>query len=574
MAVATIIKQAPASAMADPLTDPFSLQRARRRWHTLRNEQWSYRHQWRDIRDLMSPRSGRYLFNDRDEMPQVKGRAKGRKIINSVASDSKRTLGAGMQGGLSSPARPWFVMRLPDPDLSNYPPVAEWLTDVRDTILLVMARSNFYDSQHRCYEELGLFGTTAMLIEPDFRTIARCRPFTIGEFCLSLDSTYRPDTLYRQLSMTASQIQAKFGKDQSGKKVQLPATVRVALMCGNADVRFEVVHAIEPNLNIDTGKADYRGMAYISFYFLQGGGEDGVLRRSGYKTIPFVAPRWDVVGTDTYGNDCPGMIALGDAGMLQKMEEKSLKALDKFVDPPMNAPASMRSNGGTIVPGGVNYIDNPQLGGSFVPAYQINPNLTDIGNEKTRVEQRIQRCFYNDLFLSLINETKRMTATEVAQRYEEKLMMLGPVLERLQGEGLDPVVERYYAIIEDAGGFPPPPPELAGQTISVQYTSMLAQAQKMVGTEAIEQAAQAAASFGPVEQVNPRFDSDEATKEYMQMLGVSPKLIRSDAQVAQMKAAQQKAAQMQQMAMAAAPAGQGIKNMAAAQQIGQQTQQQ
>lgn len=240
------------------------------------------------------------------------------------------------------------------------------------------------------------------------------------------------------------------------------------------------------------------------------------------------------------------MEALGDIKMLQKIEEKKLKALDKLVDPPMNAPASMKQQGGTVLPGGINYIDVGSGTQTFSPAYQVNPNLQQIGFEIANVEQRIKRFFYNDLFLSIITNERTMTATEVAKRWEEKLMMLGPVIERLHSELLDPVIERVFNIGNEKGLFPPPPPEIQGMDIKVEYISLLAQAQKMIGTTSIEQVA---AFVGRLASVDPsvvqKLDLEETVDQYAELVGAPPKIIRTDEEMEAMREAQKAQAQAQ-----------------------------
>jgi hypothetical protein len=306
---------------------------------------------------------------------------------------------------------------------------------------------------------------------------------------------------------------------------------------GKAESRVMVIHAILP---VNEGRYKYESV----YYELDGGDEDKILRKSGYDGKPFVAPRWDVNGTDVYGTG-PGWQSLGDIKQLQSMEQKKLKALDKMIDPPMNAPTSMKGERVTLIPGTVNYVDSVSGGQGLSPTFLVNPNLQAIRVEVEAIEERIKRLFYYDLFLSLSSATKRMTATEVQQRYEEKLMILGPVTERLEHELLNPVIDRVFEIMLRQKLIPPPPEAIAGMTMKIGYISLLAQAQKMVGSGAIEQLA---GFVGNLAAVNPsildKVDMDEAIDQYGMMLGVPPKVVRSDEDVDKIRA--DKAAQMQQ----------------------------
>jgi hypothetical protein len=261
---------------------------------------------------------------------------------------------------------------------------------------------------------------------------------------------------------------------------------------------------------------------------------------------------------------------------LQKMEEKKLKSLDKMVDPPMNAPTSMRQIGGTIVAGGVNYFDTQQGGQSFVPAYQVNPNLQQIAFEMDRVETRVKESFYNNLFLSVLNEDKRMTATEVAKRYEEKLLVLGPVFERLQAEAMDPIIDRVFDIMFHLNLLPPAPKELPpGMQLKVQYISLLAQAQQMVQTTAIQELVAFAGNMAPIfPAAVDKLNASEIIDQMATATGVPPKIINSDDQVAQIQAQKAKQQQMMQAAQMAAPAADAagaVKDLATAPRNGDST---
>ena len=523
--------------------DVNTTEKYRRRLKQLKNDRQSWGVHWKDIVDFMMPRRGRYLSSDTEKSND--GAKKHGSIVNGSASDALRTIAAGLQGGLTSPSRPWFAISINDEQIMELAQVREWCHDTRNLMLEVLAKSNFYGAIHSVYEELAGFGTSGMLIEEDLKKVIRCRPFTIGEYYLALDNHFEVAALYRQFAMTARQLVEEFGIDN------VTEAVKNSLQSSQGEKTYEVVHVIEKNDGLTPGKADQRGMEFSSIYFEVQADTDKFLRQKGYKSKPFVAPRWYVNGVDTYGAS-PGMDALGDVKMLQKMETKKLKALDKMVDPPMNAPSNMKGKGGTVIAGGVNYVDIAQGQQGFTPAYQINPDFQKISIEIDRVEQRIKRFFFNDLFLAIINTDKQATAYEISKKYEEKMVVLGPILERLQSELLGPVIERVYAIVEELGILPIAPQELQGREIKIEFIGLLAQAQKLVGTTGIEQVAGFVANMAALSpSAIDKFDADEAIDQYADMVGIPPKLIRSDDVVAQIrdgkaKMQAQAQAQMQQ----------------------------
>lgn len=517
-----------------------STERYRKRAKFLWEKQETWRPVWKEISENMLPERGAFLTSPEEE--PNKGERKDRKIINGSANDAVRVIAAGLQGGLTSPSRPWFVLTLDDSDLMEYQPVKEWLHEVRKRMLSVLARSNFYGSTHGLYAELAGFGTGAMLIEEDFTSVIRCRPFTIGEFALGLDAAYRPNALYRRFWLTAEQMAGKFGENN------LSSAVKTALK-SNKDQWFLVHHAIEPAQQVDPTKVDYRGMQFRSCYWEDktSEGEEKFLRQGGYRGIPFIGPRWEVTAVNIYGN-CPGRSSLGDQKMLQKLEEKKLKQLDKHTDPAMNAPAALKKKGGTIISGGVNYIDVQQGQQSFVPAYQTNPDIRPVAAEIDTVERRIRRFFFNDLFLAILGsmDAKERTAMEIAKAHEEKLIMIGPVIEQLQSEMHDPALDRIFNVMDDLNLFPPPPRELVGKTINVQYLGLLAQAQKIVSVQSIERVANYVGALAAVKpDVVDKFDFDQSVDEYAEAMGVPPDLVLSDERVAEIR--QQRAQQQAQL---------------------------
>ena len=179
--------------------------------------------------------------------------------------------------------------------------------------------------------------------------------------------------------------------------------------------------------------------------------------------------------------------------------------------------------------------------------------------EDTRaIQERVNSAFYADLFLMLsMSDRRQITAREIEERHEEKLLMLGPVLERLNDELLDPLIDRTFAAMLRGGQIPPPPRELEGVDLKVEYVSILAQAQKMVALGAIDRLAMFAGTVAQItQQPVDKVDWDQAIDEYGQALGVSPRVIVPDDKVAEARGARAQQQQAQQVAMMAQPMAQ------------------
>ena len=535
--------------------------RWRRSYNHLRAEfkEKSWMSHGKELSDYIMPFLGKNLNSENNSTEKNDGRKKHQEIINSVPKQAIRTCAAGIQGGLTSPSRPWFQLALPDEEMSEVESIRDWLHDVRNILLGVFSSSNFYSQMHALNYELCLFGTGVMIIEEDMETIARFKTLTYGEYVLQLDSKGRPAQLFRLFSMTADQLCEMFGDEN------LTETIKNALLNGDSKTRFDVVHVIEKNQEKKQDKGDHRGMDWKSAYFplVCDCGGNTIFRESGYRTCPFVAPRWQVIADNTYGYS-PAMEALGDIKQLQKLERDKLMAIAKGVNPAMNAPTSMRGKAANTLPGGITYIDVQQGQQGFTESHQVRLNIADVRAEIAAVETRIKETFFNNLFLASLAETKDMTAREVSERAQEKMMALGPILENLMSDSLDTIIDRVYSICDqNLKLLPPTPKEMpAGVPIDIKYISLLAQAQKMVGNSSLEQLLM---MIGQMAQMSPdvlhKFNADEFIDQYASALGVPPKIINSDEEVAKVREKQQAQMQMQQMAQMAPQMAGAVKDL-------------
>lgn len=522
-----------------------------RRLSALRTERSGYLSHWQDLSDYVLPRRGKFNVT----AGQSKGGKQGGKIIDPTGTLALRTLASGMMTGITSPARPWFRLSLPDRDLADWGGAREWLGEVTRRMEHIFAKSNVYNALHVLYEDLGLFGTAAMLIMEDHEDVVRAYPLTAGEYCLANSERLAVDTLYREFPMTVGQLVGRFGLDACSDNV------RSMFRRGDLDTEIDVVHAVEPNDKRVVDAADAKGMPFRSVYFEKGSRTDAALSVKGFRSLPLVAPRWHLAGNEVYGRS-PGMDALPDVRALQVMQKRAAQAIDKAVNPPLVAPPGMRNETVSVLPGAVNFASDPSGKDGFRPVYQVPPDIRGMREAINETQDRIRSAFFADLFMMMSQQDDVRTAYEIKIRQEEKMLMLGPVLERLQDELLDPLIDRTFDIMARTGLIPPPPDELQGQALQVDYISPLAQAQRSVATTGIERLVGFVGNLAAaVPAVLDKVDMDQAVDEYAEALGTPPKVIMSDDKVQgirQARAQQEQAAQAMQMGMAAA---QGAKTL-------------
>jgi hypothetical protein len=257
------------------------------------------------------------------------------------------------------------------------------------------------------------------------------------------------------------------------------------------------------------------------------------------------------------------MEALGDIKQLQHEQLRKAQAIDFQTKPPLQVPVSMKNRDVETLPGGISFVDGAGMG--IKTAFEVNLNLQYLLNDIVDCRDRVRGAFYADMFLMLATQPNtRMTATEVAERHEEKLLMLGPVLERLHNELLDPLVDITFTRMIQAGIVPPAPEELQGMDLNVEFVSMLAQAQRAIGTNSVDRFV---GNLGAIAQMKPdvldKFDSDQWADIYADMLGVDPSLIIADKEVAMVRNARNQAMAAKEQVAAVEQASKATRNLAA-----------
>lgn len=501
----------------------------------LMQDRYSWWASWAELAKFLLPRRYRWLVTPNQ---MNRGSPLNGAIIDSTGTIAARVLASGMMSGITSPTRPWFRLRIEGYGPDDVSPVNLWLAECEKRMMRVFQESNFYNSIAVVYMDLGVFGTAPMLIHEDFDNVIHCTNPCAGEYYVGNDDRLQIRIFYREFVLTVSQCVQWFGLENCSE------TIKGAYRTKGASLTQEIAirHCIEPN---DGAAGIPKSFKFREVYWERGSTNETVLQKRGYYEWPMICPRWDLTGNDAYGRS-PGMDALGDVKQLQQEQRRKAQALDKLANPPMVADVELKNQPASTLPGGVTYVAKPQ-GAGFKPAYEnFRPPIQEIMEDIKQVQERIRIVFFNDLFLMISQLQTVRTATEIDARREEKLVMLGPVLERFQNEALDPVIDRTFGIMKRGGLLGPAPPEISGKFIQVEYVSMLAAAQAAVSTSGIERWF---GMIGNMAAVHPDIldipNWDVATTEYGTLLGVMPKLMKTKEEVLeirQAKAAQQKRA--------------------------------
>ena len=479
---------------------------------------------WQEVADYMMPRKA----------DVTKKRSRGDKrtelIFDSSPLQAVELLAASLHGMLTNPSTPWFSLRFKEDDMENEDEAKEWLESATETMYAAFNRSNFQQEIFELYHDLITFGTGAMFIEEDDDDLLKFSTRHINEIHIAENDKGRIDTVFRKFKLSARAAIQKFGTNIEFENIARKDPYE----------QIEIIHAIYPRDDFNPNKKDKANMPFESVYFTTKGEE---LSISGFREFPFVVPRYLKASHEIYGRS-PAMTALPDVKMLNEMSKTTIKSAQKQVDPPLLVPDDGFILPVRTVPGGLNFYRSGTR--DRIEALNIGAN-TPLGlNMEEQRRNSIRNAFYvNQL---MMQNGPQMTATEVIQRNEEKMRLLGPVLGRLQSELLKPLIDRSFAILLRKNLFRPAPEFLAGKDIEIEYVSPLAKAQKSTELQSIMRAIEIMGSLANVAPVFDHINMDKLVRHLADIVGVPQKILKPQNQLnAERQQAQQQQEQMQQM---------------------------
>jgi hypothetical protein len=523
-----------------------------KRYDALKGNRGTFESHWQEIGEYIFPR--RADFN----VQRTEGDKRQQRIYDSTGIQALELLAAGLHGMASNPASRWFSLKTSDENLNENDNVREWLSNVEDRIFSKMHSpgSAITTHLHELYLDYAAFGTAVMFIGVAKAEGLLFQTRFLGECVIDENAEGNVDTVIRCFKMSVRQMVQRWGSKVS-------EDVRKKHADDKLDEMVDVLHAVYPREDRDQHKETPDNMPWASIYLEKK--EKHELQVGGFEEFPYAVPRWYKVAGERYGRS-PAMTALPDVKMLQEMMKTTIKAAQKIVDPPLLVPDDGMVGPVRTVPGGLNFYRGER---EIVPL-QTGGNIPLSLEMMQDLRNRIMSTFFVDQLQMTGNAD--MTATEVMQRTEERMRLLGPILGRMEAELLGPIISRVFGILSRNNELPEQPEELDGVEWRVEYVSPIALAQR---GQKVERAVQMLTIAGQMAAFDPnvmaRFDSERFLPWIANELGVDPDLVLDDEEFAQ----KQQAMQMQSMAapaqMAAdafAKAGQGAKSFAEAQAVG------
>jgi len=491
---------------------------------------------WSDVTDLVAPRRSNIKGTE------LAGKKKGILIYDGTPGQALQLFTDGMHGYLISPAMVWFRLKMARDKQNDIPEVTVYLQECEEQMYFAFKRSNFYEEMSEYLYDGGSIGTATMYSEEDLnagRIVFSCRH--PGEIYIAQNKYGMVDTVFRKFKLSARNAVDKFGR---GKLT--PSLLQAYE--NNPYSEFQFIHGIYPNEGRDVTKLDNRNKPFVSVYAQDGAAE--LCGESGYDMNPMAVWRYRRNSRETYGRS-PAMDAIVEVFGLNQVAKTMMQANQLAVEPAYNVPKEMRGKV-RIGPRGMNYYDETNR--MITPVHNIG-NIPAGENQQERLEKAIEKYFRVDFFMMLSRaamEGRQLTVPQVMEMQGEKGAILGTTIGRLQGECLNPIIDRVFQIENDAGRMPEPPDVLLseeGEQIDVEYMGPLAQAQKrMFHSQGIMQGLNSVAPLAELfPEVRDRIDPDVVVEEIFESTGFPQKAIRSREDAEEIRAA--RAEQMRQQAL-------------------------
>lgn len=442
----------------------------------------------------------------------------------------------GMLSGLSSRSRAWFRPKLIDEELMEFHPVRLWLDDLATRMYAAFAMSNFYEAALAVYLEMAGFGTGANIMVGNDETLSVSHPLTFGEYGIATGEDGRPNALARSFALTTTQMVEKFVADRFDSKMlhwdRVTQAVKTAWEQGHYQQSFLIHQLIELNPAYVPGKLGTIGMKWRSLKWQPDQSEKTkFLSIEGFREQPFMAPRWETLSGEEWGTG-RGKKALPDMRALQLAAKRSGEAEDMAVKPPTWGPPSIDRV--SMLPGSHTAVAAVDMQAGIQPIYKIPHQVIQMLDGKIeRLHRAIDAMTFADLFMAITNMegVQPRNVEELVRRHEEQLTQLGPVTDRANAEFLQVAFDRMFGILARKGMIPPAPPEIEGMEIQVDFVSVLAQAQKLLGISTTERAVAFVGNLGAAfPEAGDNLDIDAIVHDYWERSGAPASGLR-DAKV-------------------------------------------
>ncbi len=501
------------------------------------------------------------LTHQPDLQGDIKGENRSEKKFDGTPTSAVKIATNGTYGLMVAKTMRWFKLKMSDEELDSRREVRIWLQDTENRLYSAFNRSNFYSTIKPYIKDGFSIGTANLYSQEDMATgKIYFTTIPIRDYRISLDKYGNIDRLHRDLTMTAKQLEQKFGYDN------LTTQMQTALDSENRTQRlqeFKLIHAVFPRADTDISRINNLNMPFASVWLAKSGEKKDltkVLLESGLPMFPYTIWRFETETGETYGRS-PIWDILSEIKGAHIIEEDLIKATELSVKPPMNVHINMKGNFKRI-PDAINYFVHPDEKAS---ATDLGINFPASFEHQERKRQLIKETLFVDFFLLIASRPQTKTATEVLELQGEKISILAPMVASLSSDALEHFVERVFSIEFQAGRLTEPPEILRGQKWDIEFLGPLAQLQKMRfetrGTQqALELIRPMVIDYGR-EEILDNIDWDKTGRETLVAAGFPEVYLKDEKQIDELRVLRQQVIELQQKAELAEMQSKALKNV-------------
>ncbi len=459
-----------------------------------------------ELADYFSPRSVNFIArNTRRPL------AKNKKIVDSTPLIALRNFSSGMISGATSPANRWFKTSFDNLSVKNDFYLKNWCHNQEELTRQILNSSNFYQVLPEVYKQLGVFGFSAVCLEPDYDSVVNFKVLPIGSYYYAKNSKAKTDTFCRVFMETAKNIVEKYDVQD----LELLEDAK-----NNPQKLYELIHFVEENKYYKPQRLSSKYAKYVSVVILNN--KNIFLSAKGFDKFPYVVFESGFSCDIDYPQDSPAINALADVKQLMTMVKEYAKAVKKIVSPAYKGPASLKNKKLADIPGA--YIEEDENGRGITPVYEVNPRILELKQEKDELKNIIKEHFYNDLFAVILSTAERgRTATEVNELKEEKMVLLSPLLEQIHSSLRD-ILHWIYDEEIKVGILEPLKKEYNNVNLKIEFVSSLAQAQKVINISSIERfttfVSNIANALDPV--LKSKLNTENIIEDYASFANINP----------------------------------------------------
>ena len=417
--------------------------------------------------------AGQYSWPNAQDMVrnsmQTEGLLRTVTLYDSTALMAAYKMTSGIFSYLMPVGAKWFEFVATQHELNQDKNMQEWMSTATALTHKEIWRSNFQREMFVTIRSMIVFGTGVISVEKVGDEIV-FKNHHIGFMFFDENNRGEIDTAYRQIFYTARQAVQQFGKDINSKSIQK------AIKANKLDERFEFVHVVAPNADFDPSKMGSKSKRMKSVYIIIS--DKTIVKESGFDELPYLVARFSKAPQEIMGRG-PAIELLPEIKMLNRMKRSFIESSEKAVNPPLIVEDDGVIGQPVTGPGGMIYM---RAGAMEPHALQTGTNVQLNAELILQQQELVKEGFFNDLFQALAQH-RNMTATEVVERVEEKIVHLAPAITALQKEIFSPLISRVLNLLIRSKRVPEPPISF---DFDIVYQGRLALAMSNMQTNAME----------------------------------------------------------------------------------------